>query len=287
MKKTIVVVSTFDGISVALLALRWRYPNRKIIYYVIEIDKKAMMISRHNHPDNDLLSVRYLGDIRNVTRDMIPEHVDIFVGGSPCQSFSIAGKQEGFDGKSGLFWEYVRLKKELNPTYFLLENVGMKQAWQNIISAALGRKPLLINSSLLSAQFRKRLYWTNIPDVTIPEDRGITIPDIVQGGFSGAGKRNRFKGDYYPNGRKKWNDGWMTIRKDHKSNCLTRSGGCDKVKLINGDIRALTIEEKERLQTLPVGYTNVPGLCKTARSEAIGNSWTLEVIKHIFSFLPN
>jgi len=286
MRKTIVVVSTFDGISVGLLALRWRYPNHRIIYYVIEIDEKAMKISRFNNPDTDLLSIRYLGDIRLVTKDSILEHVDLLLGGSPCQSFSIAGKQEGFDGKSGLFWEYARLKKELNPTYFLLENVWMSKEWQDIISNAVGTTPIMINSSLVSAQFRKRIYWTNIPNVTTPADMGFTIPSVIPDGLSGAGIRGTFGGRYHPNGKKKWDIQNLTIRKDKKSNCLTCGGSCDKIACKSGVLRPLTIDEWEKLQTLPVGYTNVPGIAITHRKRAIGNSWTVEVIKHIFSFLP-
>ena len=153
--KTLVVVSTFDGISVALLALRWRFPDYRIIYYSIEIDAKAMMISKYNHPDSDLLSIRYLGDIRLVTKDMIPEQVDIYLGGSPCTNLSIAGKRNGlmapsfkeymklkksnhkFEGQSYLFWEFIRLKKLFKPTYFMLENVRMKKEDENIITNAL------------------------------------------------------------------------------------------------------------------------------------------------------
>jgi len=215
-----------------------------------------------------------------VTRDMIPEQVDIFLGGSPCQSFSIAGKQEGFNGKSGLFWEYVRLKNELNPTYFLLENVSMRKEWQDIITKALGVDPIVINSSLVSAQNRKRLYWTNIPGVTIPEDRGILLSDIIPNAVGGYGRRGT------PDGLGGFTKSKWTTRKDGKSNCLTLSGSCSEVMFENEYSRPLTIDEQERLQTLPVGYTDVPGLSITARRDAIGNSWTVEVIKHIFSFLP-
>ena len=286
MIKTIVVVSTFDGISVGLLALRAIYPNHKIIYYAIEIDEKAIKISKHNNPDTDLLSIHYLGDIRKVTKDMIPEQVDYCFSGSPCQSFSIAGKQTGFEGKSGLFWEFIRLKKELNPTYFLLENVSMKKEWMDVISSAVGVKPILFNSSLVSAQNRKRFYWTNIPNVTLPESRRVMLSYIADGAIGGGGSRNIFVGNYKPDGTKKYDTPNFTIRKDGKSNCLTCSSGCDKIVFKNGLIRPLTIDEWERLQTLPIGYTDVPGLSISARKHAIGNSWTLDVIKHIFSFLP-
>jgi DNA (cytosine-5)-methyltransferase 3A len=211
---------------------------------------------------------------------MITEKVDIIIGGSPCQSFSIAGKQEGFEGKSGLFWEYIRLYKLFKPTYFLLENVTMKKEWETIINDALGVDPIRINSSLVSAQNRDRLYWTNIPGVTVPEDRKIMMSDIIPDAIGGYGRRGT------PDGMGGFTNSKWTTRKDGKSNCLTRSGGCDLVTLGNGESRPLTIDEQEMLQTLPAGYTDVPGLSKTAKREAIGNSWTLEVIKHIFNFLP-
>ena len=147
-------------------------------------------------------------------------------------------------------------------------------------------KLLKINSSAVSAQNRDRLYWTNIPGVTIPEDRGIPLSYLIPHAIAGAGKRNRWKGNYKPDGKKKWDDPWITTRKDGKSNCLTCGGSCDKVHFVNGSTRPLTIDEWEILQTLPVGYTNAPGVSISARKCAIGNSWTVEVIKHIFSFLP-
>jgi site-specific DNA-cytosine methylase len=314
MIKTLVVVSAFDGISVGLLALKDRFPDYRIIYYVIEIDEKAMMISRYNHPDTDLLSIRYLGDIRFVTKDMVPEKVDILFGGSPCTNVSLFGKRNGmvttnnieihtlnqymkfksvgfeFEGESYLYWEYLRLLYELNPTYFLLENVRMKTKWKDIITNSLtdfqSNNLIRINSSLVSAQNRERLYWTNIPNVTIPEDRKIMISDIISNANGGAGKRNVFDGNYHPDGRKKYDKGRLTIRKDGKSNCLTCGGSCAKIQLTNGDIRPLSIDEWEKLQTLPVGYTAVPGLSISARKCAIGNSWTTDVIKHIFNNIP-
>lgn len=275
MKKTLVVLSTFDGISCGLIALKALYPNYRIIYYVVEIDPKAIAISRHNHPDTI-----YLGDIREVTKNMIPVPVDILIGGSPCQSFSNAGKRDGFEGKSGLFWEFVRLSKIFKPKYFLLENVRMKKEWRNIITKAMKVDPILINSALVSAQNRERYYWTNIPGVTPPEDRGIKLSSIIKGAIGGYGRRGT------PDGKGGYTKSNWTTRKDGKSNCLTRSDGCASVTLRNGISRPLTISEMEMLQTLPVGYTNVPGVCKTAKREAIGNGWTVDVIKHIFSFLP-
>lgn len=139
---------------------------------------------------------------------------------------------------------------------------------------------LRINSARTSAQNRERLYWTNIPNVTIPEDRGILLGDIIDGAVGGYGRRGT------PDGKGGYTNSKWTTRKDGKSNCLTCGGGCDKVMLENGETRDLTIAEYEMLQTLPVGYTDVPGLSVTARKRAIGNGWTIESVKHIFSFLP-
>lgn len=275
MRKTLVVLSTFDGISCGLIALKAMFPDYKIIYYVAEIDEKAIAISRHNHP-----YTIYLGDIREVTKNMIPQPVDIILSGSPCQSFSMAGKRNGFDGKSNLFWEFVRLNKIFKPKYFLLENVHMKKEWLNIITKAMKVDPILINSSRVSAQNRKRYYWTNIPGVTAPEDRGIKLSSFIDGAVGGYGRRGT------PDGLGGYTISKWTTRKDGKSNCLTCSGSCSDVMLENGFSRPLTIPEREILQTLPVGYTNVPGICKTDKIKAIGNGWTVDVIKHIFSFLP-
>lgn len=145
---------------------------------------------------------------------------------------------------------------------------------------------LRINSSLICAQNRERNYWTNIPGVTIPEDKKITLSDIIPNAYGGWGKRNIFNGNYHPNGKKKYDKGNITVRKDGKSNCLTSSGNCHKVQFTNGYKRLLSIDEWEKLQTLPVGYTDVPGISITNRKKCIGNGWTVDVIKHIFSFIP-
>lgn len=107
-------------------------------------------------------------------------HVDLVIGGSPCQSFSVAGDGTGFDGKSGLYWEFVRILEEVKPTHFLLENVVMKKEWQSVIDESLNVTPIKINSSLVSAQNRKRLYWSNISDITQPTDKGIILKDILE-----------------------------------------------------------------------------------------------------------
>ena len=165
------VLSLFDGISCGRLALdRAGIPVEN--YYRSEIDKYANIIAKKNYPDSI-----DLGDVIEITET--PKDINLLIGGSPCQGFSFAGKQLNFeDPRSKLFFEFVRILKEGKPKYFLLENVMMKQEYQDIISGYLDVKPITINSSLVSAQNRKRLYWTNIP-VQQPEDKGILLKDIV------------------------------------------------------------------------------------------------------------
>ena len=175
------VLSLFDGMSCGQIAL-----NKLGIdydkYFACEIDKYAMQVTQHNFPDTV-----QLGDVKFVTKETFGNHkIDLVVGGSPCQGFSFAGKMLNFDDpRSKLFFEYVRLVKELKPKYFLLENVKMKQESQDIISKYMGVEPIEINSSLVSAQTRKRLYWTNIPNIGQPEDRGIVLKDIIESGMAG------------------------------------------------------------------------------------------------------
>ena len=166
------ILSCFDGMSCGRLALdKAGVTYNK--YYASEVDKYAIKVSAANYPDTI-----QLGDIRDVKSDGLD--IDLLIGGSPCQGFSFAGKQLNFDDpRSKLFFEFVRLKEELQPKYFLLENVKMKQESQDIISKYMGVEPIEINSSLVSAQSRRRLYWTNIP-FEIPGDRGVVLKDILE-----------------------------------------------------------------------------------------------------------
>lgn len=144
-------------------------------YYASEIDKYAIQIALKNHPD-----IIEIWDVCNVKWEDYQD-IDLLIWGSPCQWFSVAGKMLNFnDPRSKLFFEYVRLLNEIKPKYFLLENVKMKKEWQDIISSALWVQPIEINSSLVSAQNRKRLYRTNIPNVSQPKDKGIILKDILQ-----------------------------------------------------------------------------------------------------------
>ncbi|MCP3675800.1 MAG: DNA (cytosine-5-)-methyltransferase, partial [Gammaproteobacteria bacterium] len=174
--KTKNVLSIFDGISAGRIALeRANIPVDK--YYASEVDKYAIKITQNNYPDTI-----QLGDVTQWRKWELPE-IDLVIGGSPCQGFSFAGKQLNFDDpRSKLFFEFVDILKHHKPKYFLLENVKMKKEYQAVITEAMGVEPIEINSALVSAQNRKRLYWTNIPNVTQPEDKGILLKDIIESG---------------------------------------------------------------------------------------------------------
>jgi DNA-cytosine methyltransferase len=146
-------------------------------YYASEIDKYALTVSKANHPD-----IIQLGDIKDWKSWELPT-IDLIIGGSPCQGFSFAGKQLNFDDpRSSLFFEFIDILKHYKPRYFLLENVRMKKEYQDAISSLIGVEPILINSALVSAQNRNRLYWTNIPNITQPKDKGILLKDILETG---------------------------------------------------------------------------------------------------------
>ena len=170
------VLSLFDGMSCGQLALN-RLGIKVDKYFASEIDPYAMEIARKNFPD-----MIHVGDVTKVRGEDLPP-IDLLLGGSPCQGFSFAGKQLNFDDpRSKLFFEFVRLLNEIKPKYFLLENVNMKQEYQDVISEHLGVKPIRLNSALVSAQNRMRLYWTNIPVNSLPEDKNIMLKDILEKG---------------------------------------------------------------------------------------------------------
>ncbi len=279
------VLSLFDGMScgqIALNKLGIKYDN----YYASEIYEPAISVTQHNYPNTI-----QMGSITELKSSQLPK-IDLLFGGSPCQSFSNAGNGSGFDGKSGLFYEFVRLLKECKPTYFLLENVKMKKEWQDIISEELGVKPIKINSNLVSAQNRERLYWTNIPVFGLPEDKQIYIEDILDTNFDSKywlKERNtqlllnkvNIEGatdicciDVY---NKKF-------KKDRKSPTLTLPHHNSLRLLQDGKFRKLTPNECERLQTVPVDYTNT-GIADIHRYSMLGNGWTVDVIAFIFSFI--
>ena len=283
--KNINVLSLFDGMScgqIALNKLGVKYDS----YYASEIDKFAIGITKKNYPNTI-----HLGDVRDVKGGDLPK-IDLLFGGSPCQSFSNAGNGKGFEGSSGIFWEYVRVLREVKPKYFMLENVKMKKEWQDIITKELGVEPIAINSSLLSGQNRPRLYWTNIPGVEIPEDKGIKLRDILEDDNL-VDKQHLMTSkamiymDGLRNGKQRWD--YHKNPLDGKAACIVASfyklSGLGVLDYRNLDkpCRRLTPVECERLQTVPDNYTE--SASRTQRYKMIGNGWTVDVIAHIFSYM--
>ena len=302
------ILSVFDGISCGKIALR-RAGIPVESYFASEIDKYAIAVSRYNHPE-----IVQLGNIKNWQEWRLPQ-IDMLIGGSPCQGFSNAGKGLNFeDERSKLFFVFVDILKALKPKYFLLENVRMKRQWQDIITQYIGIEPILIDSALVSAQSRKRLYWTNIPNVTLPEDKGLLLQDIIEDGFTDRDKSYCISAQYKPTFRnylerhrcqivwKNWNGNTAKKRIifkssciDEKSSCLIANpGGKGSPSIFYTDMswRNLTPIECERLQTLPDNYTQyglfedtVKPISNSQRYKMLGNGWTVDVIAHIFSFI--
>lgn len=289
------VLSLFDGISCGRVALeRAGIPVAR--YYASEILSDAIKIAHKNYPDTI-----DLGDITKIsdkTMDALPQ-IDLLIGGSPCQDLSVykfdRGECTGLNGeKSGLFYHYLRILKYIKPRFFLLENVPMLKQWEDTISELLGVKPILINSSLVCAADRKRLYWTNIPGVSQPEDRGVVLADIVQNAdevpqkywydkpFSYNGDDEKVQCTLQMKGHRHMKEVYNL-----KGKCATlttcNGGNLQKKVYQDGRCRKLTPLEYERLQTLPEGYTE--GICDTARYSAIGNGWTVDVIAHILGHI--
>lgn len=331
------VLSLFDGISAGQVALE-KAGISVDKYYASEVDKFAIDVTQKNHPNTI-----QLGDVTKWREwDIDWSSIDLVIGGSPCQGFSFAGKQLNFDDdRSKLFFEFVDICNRVidyNPKMkFLLENVKMKKEYQDVISSYMGIEPIQINSSLVSAQNRVRLYWTNIQPVEQPEDKGIVLADIILSdvdekyyltdkaidymdrlrngkprweyhknpidGKAACLTANMYKGVPYgvlriPEATKKGyveiipNEGVdMTFinsktrrgrRMEDKSNCLTATN-YDYCWYDGYEIRKLTPVECERLQTFPDNYTE--GVSNSQRYKALGNSWTVDVIAHIFKNL--
>lgn len=279
------VLSLFDGISAGQVAL-----NKAGIkidnYYSSEIDRYAIQVTTKNYPNTN-----QLGDISNWRDwDIDFSKIDLVIGGSPCQGFSFAGKQLNFkDERSKLFFEYVNILNHirlLNPKVkFLLENVRMKQQYQDVISSYLGVQPIAINSSLVSAQNRLRYYWTNIDDVEQPKDKEIKLKDVLVDNPTERYYLSDVAKDYMSrlrNGKPRWD--YHTNKLDGKAACLTANmyKGVP-YGVIKEKSRKLTEVECERLQTFPDDYTL--GISSSQRYKALGNSWTVDVVTNIFKKL--
>ena len=343
-----IVLSLFDGISCGLLALN-KSGIKVDMYFASEIEPNAIKVAQNNNP-----MIVELGDISKISyknnvlytpdKSYKVGHIDLICGGSPCTNFSSIGHANGmssgdtevisleqylalkeenvvFDGQSYLFWEYCRLLNEVKPDFFLLENVVMAKKWENIITNSLGVTPIKINSSLVSAQNRPRLYWTNIKGVQEPVDKNIVLDDIlcdnadtkdvsycltVQRCFP----KLILKYGYIPERFNAYNASELknkacTLSRGSMitSSCATLlfvkvENGVHTVKngILNGqykthlkdgqyNIRKLNLTEIERLQNLPDGYTDLPSISEQKRTEMIGNGWTIDVISHIFSYI--
>lgn len=273
------VLSLFDGMSCGQIALSRsgiEYDN----YFASEIDKYARRITQNNFPNTV-----QLGNISEVDGYSLPG-VHLLIGGPPCQGFSFSGDGSGFQHpESRLLLEFVRIKKEVEPKYYLLENVVMTKQNKERISELLGTEPIEINSNLVSAQNRRRLYWTNIPNVKRPKDRGIVWGDIREYdaplNFYYSPKALRWFQGWTKKGRKLriWKDDekcQMIEKNHHKNYSLQRFFAIEDT---NG-LRYITPTECERAQTVPDGYTQ--GVSNTQRYKMLGNGWTVDVIAHIF-----
>lgn len=292
------VLSLFDGISCGMVALeRAGIPVERYVAY--EINEPSIAVSRKNYPN-----IEHKGDVTNAD---FSEYIgfDLLIGGSPCQDLSILNtvyRQSGETGlkgkKSRLFYAYVDALHTVKPKYFLFENVAsMKAEWRDEITRELGVEPIMINSALVSAQERKRLYWTNIPNVTQPEDKGIVLEDIVLPAdsvpekywyrdkhFTLHGDDERViasldEGDLFSQNKRVFN-----LKYKCGTLCGDGAGGNLQKKVYqNGAVRKLTPLEYERLQILPDNYTE--GVADSHRYTAIGNGWTVDVIAHILGGL--
>lgn len=286
------VLSLFDGMSCGQQALDkcgLKYDN----YYASEIDKYAISVTQKNYPNT-----KQVGDVTELQGCDLPK-IDLMFGGSPCQDLSNANvwtDKKGLEGKkSRLFWEYVRILKETNPTFFLLENVGSaKKADIDIINSELGVKGIKFNSKLCLPQNRNRVYWTNIPFELPNEPMVLTMQDLLE---------KEVDEKYYITQKmydciispatKGWQSGKMdidlaiarpltaTMHKMHRADTDNYITGIAPIGKTN--IRRLTPIECERLQGVKDNYTDF--VSDTQRYRMIGNGWTVNVIAHIFSHL--
>ena len=282
------VLSLFDGISCGMVAAE-RAGLKIDNYYAYEIDQNAIKISQKNYP-----SIIHCGNVfdGNFTQY---NNIDLLLGGSPCTYWSVAQKANKRETISeGIGWElfkqYVRALTEAKPKYFLYENnKSMSNSIRDEITKYLGVAPILINSALVSAQNRNRYYWTNIPNVHLPDDRGILLKNIIESGSVDREKSlcltRRYAG---------FSGSQSCLCRRYFGKSMSQAvfeGSIDEIKAKyknnpyfesdEKNIRQMTVKECERLQTLPDDYTNVDGVSKVKRYEAIGNGWTVDVIAYI------
>jgi DNA (cytosine-5)-methyltransferase 3A len=286
------VLSLFDGMScgqIALDQLDFNVDN----YYAAEIDKYAIQVAKNNYPNT-----KHLGDVTELKGEDLPK-IDLLIGGSPCQGFSFAGKQLNFDDpRSALFFEFVRLLKETKPKYFMLENVFMKQEYQDVISEYLGVSPIKIDSKDITAARRRRLYWTNIPvDPLVKKD--VKLSDVLdadaitdkdkaycltlhQGTLRDYFKKSQSNIVYVPSKLGKYEvvDGKINMkfaRGKNPNELFTFNANVPNGRY---DFRTLNLSEACALHNVDVSYFE--GASKKQAMDMLGNGWTVDVIKHIF-----
>ena len=280
----LVVLSLCDGISCGRLALE-RAGIKVKQYYASEIKDIAIQVTMDNYPDTiqlgDVTKIHYInGILETENGNFNVGEIDIVMFGSPCQTFSIAMKTDKRIGladkeKSGLFLECHRILREVNPRYFLMENVArMKDSDRDIISRMMGVEPIRINSKLVSAQLRDRYYWTNIENVTQPEDKGILLKDIITSGYVDRDKaRALLVSDCRPLTTKEK----MIHRYKKFTTLIWETKGDDN------SVRYMNQIELERCQTVPEGYTKC--LNRNDAANVLGDGWTVDIISHILSFI--
>ena len=278
------VLSLCDGMSVAHIALD-KIGMHVDKYYAAEVKPVAIKVTKENYPDTihigDVNKVRYKGGILYTENgNYNVGKIDLMVFGSPCQSFSIAMKTEMRVGlkdkvRSGLFLECYRILQEVNPTWFLLENVAsMKNEDRDYLTKCMGVEPIRINSKLVCAALRDRYYWTNIPGVTQPEDKGITLQSILTSGWTDREKARALL----------CSDSRPLIDKQKILHRYQKFGTIVYEEKWNVDsIRYLNQTELERCQTVPEGYTKC--LTRNEAADVLGDAFTVDVIAHIFSFI--
>lgn len=284
------VLSLCDGMScgqIALDQLGIQFDGINNKYYASEIKTIAVKVTKDNYPNTihigDLTKIKYENGILYTSEGNYKTSIDLVLFGSPCQSFSIAMNTDmriGLNDKvrSGLFFECYRILKEVNPKWFLMENVGtMKEEDKNLISSYMGVEPIFINSSLVSAQLRRRFYWTNIPDTSIPEDKNINLQDILTDGYTDRKKaralvvsESRPLRDKTKMMKRYLTTGMLTLVFDDLNN---KEKTC----------RIFNQTELERLQTVPEGYTKC--LTRNEAANVLGDGWTVDVIVHLLKGL--
>ena len=288
-----VVLSLFDGMSCGQIALN-KLGITDYTYYAAEIKSSAIKVTKHNYPNTihigDVTKVSYSNGILYTEKgNFNVGRIDLLMGGSPCQDFSIAGLQKGLLGeRSKLFLEYLRIKEEVDPKIWLLENVKMSKSHKTELDLYLNTNGILINSNLVSYQNRPRLYWSNL-SFTTPKDYEISFQDYI-----GIGDIPESIMKPTPSRKRMWNNGeggnhrgsCENITFANKIKCLTRKQDrCPNSGLIaHGDFcRYLTRRELEQAQTVPLGYTDC--VSYNQAQDLLGDGWTVDVIVHILKDL--